>query len=85
MCNNPYTLLSHYEILACGRTPWKLLDLTVFAQGLLIHSPLFDGVCPEQTAHVTDERETEREREEGKLTGPERQAAIAVLLFTEEV
>lgn len=62
MCNNPYMLLSHYEILACGTAFWKLLDLTVFAQSLLINSPLDDGVCPEQTAHVSDERETERER-----------------------
>lgn len=55
MCNNPYVLLSHYEILAWGTALWKLLHLTVFAQGLLINSP-FDGVCPEQTAHVSDER-----------------------------
>ena len=32
MCNNPYMLLSHYEIVACGRALWKVLDLTVFAQ-----------------------------------------------------
>lgn len=76
-------LLSHYEILACGTALWKLLDLTVFAQGLLINSPLNDGVCPKQTAHVTDERE--RQRAKGKLTGPERQATTALLLFTEEV
>lgn len=56
-------LLSHYEILACGTALWKLLDLTVFAQGLLINSPLNDGVCPKQTAHVTDERERETESE----------------------
>lgn len=60
-------LLSHYEILACGTALWKLLDLTVFAQGLLINYPLNDGVCPEQTAHVSDERETEREGEESRL------------------
>ncbi len=55
-------LLSHYEILAWGAALWKLSDLTVFAQVLLINSPLNDGLCPEQTAHVTDEKETERER-----------------------
>lgn len=77
MCNNPYVLLSHYEILAWGTALWKLLHLTVFAQGLLINSP-FDGVCPEQTAHVSDEREGEG----GKSNGPEGQAATALLLFT---
>lgn len=29
MCNNPYMLLSHYEILAWGTALWKLLHLTV--------------------------------------------------------
>ena len=46
-------LLSHYEILACGTALWKLLDLTVFAQGLLINSPLNDGVCPDSRADST--------------------------------
>lgn len=44
MSNNPYMLLSHYEILAHGTALWKLLDMTVFAQGLLINSCLNDSV-----------------------------------------
>ena len=70
MCNNPYMLLSHYEILACGTALWKLLDLTVFAQGLLINSPFewWSVSRADSTCHWWErEREREREREESWL------------------
>lgn len=68
MCNNPYMLLSHYEILACGTTLWKLWDLTVFAHGLLIHSP-FKWWSVSWALHMSlRERGRERERE---VTGPQ--------------
>lgn len=53
--------LSYYEIVVCGTAHWKLLDLPVFAQSLLINSSLNDRVCPVQTTHVSDERVTQRE------------------------
>lgn len=70
MCNNPYMLLSHYEILACGTALRKLLHLTVFAQGLLINSPFewrsvsqADSTC--QWWERDRERKVDWTREEG--------------------
>lgn len=73
MCNNPYMPLSHYEILACGTALWKLLDSTVFAQGLLINFPLNDRVCPNQTAYVSDAGERQG-RERGRKVDRTREA-----------
>lgn len=61
MCNNPYMLLSHYEILACGTALWKLLHLTVFAQGLLINSP-FEWRSVSQADSTCQWWERDRER-----------------------
>lgn len=70
--------LSYYKIVACGTALWKLLDLTVFAQGLLINSSLNDRLCPVQTTHVSDERMTLREESQLYQRG-----RLVLLLFTE--
>lgn len=74
MCDNPYMLLSHYEILACGTALWKLLDGVCSGP---INTLAFGEWWSVQTTHVTNERE----REEGKLTGPWWQGSSLITIF----
>ena len=79
-------LLSHYEILACGTALWKLLDLTVFAQGLLINSPFewWSVSRADSTCHWW-ERDRERQRERERKVDWTKEATTALWLFTEDV
>lgn len=74
MCDNPYMLLSHYEILAWGTALWKLLDCVCSGP---INTLAFGAWWSVQTTHVTNERE----REEGKLTGPWRQGSSLITIY----
>lgn len=67
-------LLSHYEILAWGAALWKLLDCVCSGP---INTLAFGAWWSVQTTHVANERE----REEGKLTGPCRQGSSLITIY----
>lgn len=67
-------LLSHYEILAWGTALWKLLDCVCSGP---INTLAFGAWWSVQTTHVANERE----REEGKLTGPCRQGSSLITIY----